>query len=136
MKQFIAALTLILLVEVPIAYGDDRYIMIVNNDLKAMIYKRGLITNKWKPYKVDGFAIGGQTISFEEFAEQYFVEEKNELWTIDDHLGTKTNRLCRMSPRSTYEGERLQFYVGDGNSRRYLVFDDREDYLQFRCKEQ
>lgn len=117
-------------------FANDKYVLIVDSDLKAMIYKRGLILNEWKPYKVHGFAIGGKTMSFEEFAEQYYVEEKNELWKIEGHLGTKTNRVCKMYSRSTYEGERLQFYVGEGDARRYIVFDDREDYLKFRCQKQ
>ena len=92
--------------------------------------------NSWKPYKVDGFVLGNETMSFNDFAEVSYVADKTKLWRVEGHLGTKTNRVCRMYPRSTYEGERLQFYVGEGDARRYIVFDDREDYLKFRCQKQ
>lgn len=92
--------------------------------------------NSWKPYKVDGFALGYETMSFEEFSEVSYIEGQNKLWKVDSSLGTKNNRMCRMYTRSTREDERLQLYVGDGDDRRYIVFDDREDYLQFRCRKE
>ena len=118
------------------AFSADKYVMIVDGDLKAMLYKRGFLTNSWKPYKVDGFVLGNKTMSFSDFAEISYVADKTKLWRVEGHLGTKTNRICRMYSRSTYEGERLQFYVGEGDARRYIVFDDREDYLKFRCQKQ
>ena len=47
--------------------------MIVNGNLKAMIYKRGFLTNSWKPYKVNGFILGRETMTFVEFAEVSYV---------------------------------------------------------------
>ena len=59
---------------------------------------------------------------------------EQQLWKVDGSLGTQNNRLCRMYTQSTREDKRLQLYVGNGDDRRYYVFDDREDYLQFRCR--
>ena len=118
------------------ALAAEKYIMLVDQDLKAMLYKRGLLMNSWKPYKVDGFVLGNETMSFSDFAEISYVADKNKVWKVQSRLVTKTDRVCKMYSRSTYEGKRLQFYVGEGDARRYFVFDDREDYLKFRCQKQ
>ena len=118
------------------ADGAEKYIMIVNDDLQAMLYERGFLTNAWKPHRVDGFALGNETMSFQDFAKSSYVAETNQLWRVEGHLGTKNNRMCRMYSRSTREGQRIQLYLGSGEERRYFVFDDEEDYLQFRCQKQ
>ena len=135
-KYLLTGLVIISSTQALPALAAEKYIMLVDQDLKAMLYKRGLLMNSWKPYKVDGFVLGNETMSFSDFAEVSYVADKTKLWRVEGHLGTKTNRVCRMYPRSTYEGERLQFYVGEGDARRYIVFDDREDYLKFRCQKQ
>ena len=134
MTRKIIALTCLFLTSQ--VYSSANYVMIVNGDLKAMLYKKGFLTNSWEPYQVDGFVLGTETISFADFAEISYVADKTKIWKVDGHLGTKTNRMCRMYSLSTDKGMRLQFYVGEDNARRYIVFDDREDYLQFRCKKQ
>ena len=115
------------------AFGaTDRYVMIVDEKLKAMIYKRGLLLNSWSAFEVQGFAAGSKVIPFTEFAERAFIED-NPFYKVSFFGKKNSVGSCRIRPTSTSKGKRLQFYNGDGSSRRYIVFDDREDYLKFSC---
>jgi hypothetical protein len=65
------------------ARGSD-YIMIIDDNLKLMLYDRGLFINSWSPYQVDGFALGQNAeMSFIEFSQKYFVPEENVQHRID-----------------------------------------------------
>ena len=72
-----------------LVYSSENFIMVVNSDLKAMLYNRGLLINSWNAHRVDGFAIGGKVMSFSEFAELSYIAVENQLWKVDVTLGTK-----------------------------------------------
>jgi hypothetical protein len=115
-------------------YSDDRnFVMVTDSPPKVMLYKRGLIINKWVPFEVDGFYLG-DTISFYDFAKQYYIQEGNPAYKVK-YFPPSSNKggSCRISSRSLSKGKRLQFYRGSGESRTYIVLGDREDYLRFDC---
>ena len=115
---------------------EDKYVMVVDSELRLMLYKKGLIFNSWKPYEANGFALSSndqEDMPFEEFTKQFYVSE-NPAYTVQFY-GNSSQRegKCRMYSRSTREGKRLQFYVLRGTQKKYLVFDHRDDYLEFNC---
>lgn len=115
--------------------SDEKFVMKVDKDLKVMIYDRGLFANSWSPYQVDGFIVGEETMSFEEYSRKYYITKDSPTYKLEYFQTIRSvPDKCRMYPRRVGKGKGLGFYVGNGNARRYLVFDDLEDYLVFSCE--
>ena len=113
-----------------------KYVMLIEKPPTAMIYKRGIFLNKWVPFQVDGFYMG-EPMAFDDFARQFFIESSNPVYKLTFFPNSsKSHGSCRISSRSTSKGKSLQFYRGNGDNRKYLVMDDREDYLKFDCREE
>ena len=116
------------------AKAEDLFVMVVDEEISIMLYKRGLLLNSWKPYSVDGFAAGQEDLSFEYYSRNFFVSSNNPIYRVEFFpVKGGVEGKCRMYSKSLRKGQRLQFYAGNKDSRRYYVFDDWEDYLIFSC---
>ena len=113
-----------------------KFVMLLEPSPVAMVYKRGLLINKWEPRDVDGFYIG-EAMSFKDFSNRFYITDDHPAYQLRYFpASSNSTGSCRIKSRSTSKGKRLQFYRGNGDSRVYLVMDDREDYLKFNCIEE
>ena len=118
--------------------SDEKFVMKVDEDLKVMKYDRGLFYNSWKPFKVDGFITGeSETMSFEEYAQRFYIGYSSKSYRLRyvQTIRSSPNK-CHLYPQNIKSGQRLGFYEGDGDKRRYIVLDDLEDYLVFNCEKE
>ena len=115
---------------------NDKYVMVVDADLKAMIYKSRLVLSEWQPYVMDGFAFD-EMMSFKEFSERFFVTHENPLYRLEVFPNSNADTsICRIYPRNVRSGKTFELYRGEKESRRYLLLDDEDDYLVFNCKKE
>lgn len=113
-----------------------KFVMLLEPAPVAMVYKRGLLFNKWHPLAVDGFYIG-EAMSFKDFSNRFYIQNDNPAYKLRYFPASSNSEgSCRIKSRSTSKGKSLQFYRGNVESRVYLVMDDREDYLKFSCIEE
>lgn len=134
--NFVVILCVALMAIKPANADRRKFIMLVEKQPTAMIYKRGILLNKWVPYRVDGFYFS-EPLPFNNFARQFYIEDSNQAYKLE-FFPKSSNGLgsCRISSRSTSKGKSLQLYRGNGETREYLILDDREDYLKFDCREE
>jgi Tfp pilus assembly protein PilZ len=120
--------------------SDEKFVMKVDEDLKVMKYDRGLLYSSWKPYAVDGwyFIDTETTMSFEDYAQKYYITKNSPNYRFEYFQTTRNvPDKCRIYPRRV--GNKVKgfsFYLGIGNTRKYAVFDDLEDYLVFSCEKE
>ena len=133
--HIIITLCIALIATKPASADSRKFVMHIEKPPTAMIYKRGIFLNKWVPFQVDGFYFNGP-IPFDEFSRQFYIEDSNRAYKLEFFpKSSSTVGSCRISSKRTSKGNALQLYRGSGETRQYLVLDDREDYLKFDCRE-